>query len=1108
LIKRRRSISGKVFQESLNRSSGDLAAYKHSIKYGKNLMRACFVLASLTVLAVACQSEKPSVQTASGSEISLAGTWSFAADPENLGISESWFSRSLGSDTIELPGTTDDKKFGTPHGLQPDLEKKVLRTLARRHTYVGPAWYQKTVVIPQQWQGKTISLQLERVIWETQVWVNGQHAGMSDSLIAPHTYDLTGFLKPGPNQLTLRIDNAKKYNIGAMAHAHSLETQIMWNGVVGDVSLQAADPVHVTDLQVYPDVAAGKARTVVTIANTGRPKNMTLTLTAAAVGGKQHKVTQTKELELPEGQTSVEVDVAMGPDVQLWDEYSPVLYEMRASLGGQSAKDAQTIRFGMRQVTTDGMRLLVNGRPVFLRGTLECCIFPNSGHPPMDKAEWRRILSIAQSYGLNHLRFHSWCPPKAAFEAADELGVYLQPELPVWVNDMGKDPARDAFLEAEADRLIRNYGNHPSFLLMSIGNELEGDYAYIHSLVKRLQKEDPRHLYTSTAFSFQGQHGRWPEPVDDFFITQQTTKGWIRGQGFFNVRPPSTAFDFRQSLDGMPVPVISHEIGQYAVFPNLKEIEKYTGVNDPMNFKAIQADLQRKGLLPLAESYLMASGKLSALLYKEDIEMCMRTPGMSGFQLLDLHDFPGQGTALVGILDAFWDSKGLITPEQFRRFCNRTVPLARLDKRTFENTESFEASVEVIHYGPQDLKDAAVNWTVCDAAGAVLKRGQWKRTLPVGTSTSLGKVSFPLARVDKASKLVLKVELAGTEYQNDWEFWVYPAQQPVQENNIIIADYFDDKTQAALAAGKTVLLLPGAADLRDKETGKFTPVFWSPVHFPNQPITTGLLCDPSHPAFRHFPTEFHTNWQWWELLTQSVSVVMDAAPRDFEPVVRMVDGFTKNRRLYSLFEAKVGGGKLLFCSMDISSDLEKRIAARQLRRSLLAYISSDEFAPTQELSPAFVKGLFTESTSMRGARIKANSQQPGYEASLAIDGDPKTVWHSAWQPETPKYPHVLEIELREPMVVKGFRYLTRQDGNRNGRIAAYEFFVSTDGLKWDKPLASGTFADDDSLKTVLFDDAEAIYSDKQKVRHVRFKAVNGFNNDPFACIAELELIVE
>src|SRR5690606_25216923 len=304
--------------------------------------------------------------------------------------------------------------------------------------------------------------------------------------------------------------------------------------------------------------------------------------------------------------------------------------------------------------------IYINGQQAFFRGTLECNIFPLTGHPPMDRQGWYKVFQTAKQYGLNHIRFHSWCPPEAAFEAADELGVYLQVELPLWSLVVGEDENTCRFLEEEAIRISEAYGNHPSFCLWALGNELQGDFGWMTRLRDQLKAMDDRPLYTTTTFTFQKGHGTWPEQGDEYFITQYTDKGWVRGQGIFNTYPPNFSTDYTKAIDSLPTPLITHEIGQYAMYPNPNEIEKYTGVLDPLTIKAIRHDLQKKGLLHLAPSFTMASGKFSANLYKEEIERALKTKGISGFQLLDLHDFPGQGTALVGILDAFWDSKGLV----------------------------------------------------------------------------------------------------------------------------------------------------------------------------------------------------------------------------------------------------------------------------------------------------------------------------------------------------------------------------------------------------------------------------------------------------------------
>ncbi len=898
--------------------------------------------------------------------INLAGQWNFSGDPNDTGIQGKWYNRELDG-KIRLPGITDDINYGKPHGLKPELTKEVLQGLARKHTYIGPAWYQKKVTIPESWSEKVIELNLERVMWQSQVWIDSQKAGQADSLVAPHVYDLTDLLTPGEHVLTIRIDNSMQYSLGYYTHAYSPQTQIRWNGIIGDIYLQSLDKLYIEEAQVNSDIKNRLVNLkVTTVKASPEVINAEIIIETQSCDAKHTLKPVKTKVSIDDAKELITVDFPMGQDVQFWDEFSPSLYDLNVTVKAGQLSDTRNIRFGMRSFKAKNNKMLVNDKPTFLRGTLECCIFPNSGHPPMDKQRWLRIFNIAKSFGLNHIRFHSWCPPEAAFRAADVVGIYLQPELPNWVRDMGKKKRRDQFLVQEADRIIREYGNHPSFMMFSLGNELEGDFSFNHQLVNSLQNKDPRHLYTSTTYSYQKPHGLRPEKVDDFFITQRTEKGWVRGQGFFNEVKPNTAFDFKQSLKGINVPLISHEIGQYAVYPNLDEIEKYTGVNDPINLKAVKKDLRQKGMLELADEFLLATGRFSALLYKADIELCMRTEGISGFQLLDLHDFPGQGTALVGVLDVFWESKGIISFGQFRQFCDSTVPLARMDSRTYTNTQDFSTDIEVLHYGPETI-NSALWWKIEDHKGSVIKQGTFKPvTIPCGTNTIIGNIKADLSQVKNAAKLVLKVGINSTDFKNHWDFWVYPAQpENSVSKNIVFADSYTKAVEDALNAGKKVVIFAKAQKLENSVQGRFTPVFWSPVHFPNQPTTMSLLCNPNHSAFEKFPTEFHTNWQWWDLLVNSVSVNMDKAPEDFDPIIRMIDGFSANQRLSNLFEAKVGNGSLLFCSFDLDTNIDSRIAAKQFRNSLLDYVSSKKFEPWQELSIDLIKGLFKTNLVMK-----------------------------------------------------------------------------------------------------------------------------------------------
>lgn len=903
------------------------------------------------------------------SHISLAGEWEFALDSTDTGIKENWAEHNL-KNTIQLPGTTDDAGYGTPNKLAPAIHKPQVLHLTRKNSYVGPAWYSKEVDIPSSWKDKEIELKLERVIWQTAVWVDGKQVeGMQESLVAPHLYDLTGQLTPGKHKITIRVDNRKRYDItaGDMAHAYTNETQIMWNGIIGEIALTAKDALSIRNLQAYPDYKNKQVKIRCQINNSGTVTTGTLTADIKATTDPATQIQQ--RVTLQPGENLIDLVCPVKDDIQTWNEFSPTLYTLRASIETDPYKDSREIKFGFRDLEKKGPALLLNDRKIFLRGTLECCIFPLTGYPPMQHEGWEKVFSTAREWGLNHLRFHSWCPPKAAFEVADSLGFYLQVELPLWSTNLCNDK-RAPYLYAEADRILEEYGNHPSFCLLSLGNELQYDFEFLGSLLNHVKEKDPRHLYTTTSFTFEKGHGNWPEANDDFFITQWTKKGWVRGQGVFNTESPRFDKDYSASVEGMDVPLVTHEIGQYAVYPDLKEIEKYTGVLDPLNFKGVKEDLEKKGLADKADDYLMATGKLAALLYKEEIERAMRTPGISGFQLLDLHDFPGQGTALVGLLNAFWESKGVTEAASFRQSCAPVTPLARFSKATYTSDEPFEATIEVVNYSDKAIENAVIDWKLTDRNGQTIAQGEFPTcSLPVGENSPAGNIRCQLNQITEAKELTLSATLKGSDYTNEWKIWVYPASLTINKGDIIITDRFAT-AEKALQEGKKVLFNPPYESLKGLE-GKFVPVFWSPVHFPKQAGTMGLLLDPNHPAFAHFPTDSHTDWQWWRLTTQSKTLCIDSLYTEITPLIECVDNFANNRRLTNLFETNCLNGKLIICSMDLLREQEKNPEKRQLLYSIIEYMKSDEFNPSQQTSPATISTFLT--SGQRSLKEKTDS---------------------------------------------------------------------------------------------------------------------------------------
>jgi hypothetical protein len=477
---------------------------------------------------------------------------------------------------------------------------------------------------------------------------------------------------------------------------------------------------------------------------------------------------------------------------------------------------------------------------------------------------------------------------------------------------------------------------------------MEGDFKVMTDLISILKAADNRILYTTTSFTFQKHPDGYPQPVDDFFVTQWTDAGWVRGQFLFDNEYPRFDQDYANASAHLPVPLITHEVGQHTAYPNLRELEKYTGMFEPVYLNWIKGDVEKKGLLPIIDDYVKASGKLQTLLYKEEIERALKTPGIHGFQLLALCD---AGGSPVGVIDNFWEPKAYVDGKEFRQFCSEVVPLAWFKKAVHSNAESMVVQAGVANYY-QNLTSRKLIGELSDISGRVLQRRELVvQQIPKGTADKYGRFEFDLVKMPAPGQFRLSLRIEGTEYRNSWPIWVYPEKAAITDDQIVITASFD-AAEKALHEGKKVLLSPPSDKVKGTP-GKFVTVFWSPTHFSHwekvsEAGTMGLLIDPQHPAFSAFPTEFHSDWQWWDLCKKSETLAYDGT--DIQPLITVIDNYHRNRRLTNLFEVAVGKGKLIFSSIDLISSLDERTEARQLRHSLLQYMKSAQFDPKKSIS--------------------------------------------------------------------------------------------------------------------------------------------------------------
>lgn len=934
-------------------------------------MKQILTIAFIACL-LGCQPEKQET-------ITLAGTWQYQLDPEDVGIAEKWFNTQF-NESLLLPGSIQEQGIGenvsihTPWTGQivdsawytaPEYAKyrekgniKVPFWLNPEKHYVGVAWYQKEIDIPSAWKEKTVVLELERTHWETSLYVDGAEIGKQNGLSTPHRYELNG-LEAGKHIVTVRVDNRVNIPVGVNAHSVSDHTQSNWNGITGNLMLSAKPRTYIDDVQIYPDIADKKAN--VHIALKGKPASgkATIAMQIETVKGEAVGSPVNMDVDIQGQETTIDATIDAGDDILLWSEHHPNVYRLKTTVSFSGEQDEKITNFGFREFKKEATRFHVNGQPTFLRGTLECCIFPLTGYPAMDSKYWEKIYRTCKEFGLNHVRFHSWCPPEVAFNVADSMGIYLQVECAAWAT-VGDGGYIDQWFYEEGDRILKEYGNHPSFCMLAYGNEPGGanQVKYLSDLVAYWKKKDNRRVYTSAA--------GWPyvENADYWNAPDPRIQAWGGGlKSILNTESPKTDYDFREIIK-KDMPTVSHEIGQWCVYPNLNEIQKYTGVLKAKNFEIFKETLENNHMGDLADEFLYASGKLQTLCYKVDIEAALRTPGFAGFQLLDLHDFPGQGTALVGVLDPFWDTKGYVDGAAYSMFCNQTVPLVRFPKMVWLNNETMNVPVEFAHFGEKPIKDANIVWTVITSDNRFIGKGSFTKDLPLDNCIPVGNIDVSFDQIKEPTQLTVTVQADNPNCKNQWYIWVYPAKKQTVSNSPYIASKFDQSVINRLNKGESVLLLSPKGNVLPGKGGDiavgFSSIFWNTAWTRNQaPHTLGVLCDPAHPALASFPNQGYSDFQWWDIVSDCDAMILDDFPADFRPTVHLIDDWFKNRRLSILFEAKVGKGKLMVCSAGLNKDTQKYPAAAQFKQSLLEYMASDKFNPQQELQPELIKGLFS-----------------------------------------------------------------------------------------------------------------------------------------------------
>lgn len=1020
-------------------------------------------------------------------KIDISGKWAIGIDSLKVGINEKWQNKEF-RDSILLPGCMHMQGFGfevTPrtkwysgnlsalwqnNTIYEKFRKqgniKIYDFLQPKKQYVGVAWYKRNFELANHSKKNTITLNLERVHWESTLFINGIKVGSNLGIGTVQEYDITDFVRKGKNEIALRIDNSAVINIGRINHSLSEQTMAAWNGVLGNMSIELKEKIWIKNIRIFPDIKNRQARVELTTGNKlTKGESVFILLQATCYntpnGYAENKMAKTFTIN-PESDSVFNIIYPISDKMQLWDEFNPVLYRLNVQLRTGKILDEVSEVFGFREIKTVGRNFVLNGKAISIRGNLECGVFPVDGIPEMNVEWWKKIFKIYKESGHNMARFHSWCPPKAAFIAADEVGIYLQPEASEWVAITTK--RQESFIVGETDRMTRQYGNHPSWLFIAMGNELKCDTAIMERFIAN-QKKDSRRIVTGKV------NGRPLLESFDFYASHSIDGKRFRHHMGWPPKPetnllfhmkPNTDYDYSEAVALYPKPFIAHEVGQYCVFPDYeRELPKFTGSMRATVLDIQKDQLSERGMSGQAAIFTEATGKWQIELLKSEYEANFRTKDLAGFHSLSLQDFPGQGHAPVGIFDMFWEAKKYVHLDKFRQFCDKTVILARIPSLILQQKDTFNAFVELYNFSEKPIIGKTVNYRIADSENNTVEQGTFgKQDFENGKSNlPIGKLSLELKGLKAPLKYTLHVNIQNTDIENSWSFWVYPTEILFENGNVKVVEQFDAKTIQYLNEGQNVLWLTDQTKLKGQLPTCFGSFYWTTFGMnQGETMCNSILCDPKHPLYQFFPTEIHSNWQWWDILKYSIPMILDeykainAFPKTYTPVLQAIDSWRINRKLALLAECRFGKGKLMISSIDFKTKTNDRVASRQLYSSLLKYMNSIDFNPEYELNKETILSIYGKQENnlfKLGATIKTSNVDAKQMDKFLLDGDMKTVWSAKENGEKHNY---ITLKVETGVQIKGFSMKTPSASNE----ADYNFFISKDGIKWESVKAKIT----------------------------------------------------
>ncbi len=934
--------------------------------------------------------------------------WFFKLDPRDEGIRKEWFlDNKRFSDKICVPGAWQAQGFGgkgTNIMYQIPLEPQQVE----RWAYKGTGWYKKSFVVPKDWQGKTVWLKFGAVHPKAEVWVNEERLGTDDGGLVSFKFDISRIVCYGEeNTVTVRVyEHGRDYYYAELGGIINYPST--WSGLYRDVYLEATENIWIERMIILPDIKHKQAPVTLHIENRSSLNSNEARLRISAQSPRTRDTsTIEKTIQLKPG-SQVEELVLKIKDPFLWSPDDPHVYTVRCELVlDGKAMDVVEDRFGMRNFDVTDTQILLNGKPIYLRGYAFHLPYPLTLAPTTDKKYLRKMLLLGKSYGFNKVHVYGYPHPEY-MEVCDEVGMLLQ----VFPRTLG-DPRRQVNAE-HMKNLILQHINHPSIMVYGFGSELYSHAPDLTKLFDRLYNEtkamDPTRLIVARDGSRLHTIGYGKSDYEIIGLGSGSREGVV----YFN---PKMVQPYKR-------PFVVHEFAWWSSYPDSSLKKKYTGGMLPYFITYAEKKAKKNGLQKLLPIFVENSQNLQAIERKVCLEAIRTVPNINGFDLWMGHD---TCCGIQGLWDDFGGAKN-VSAKEFLKTNGDTVLLMEQDfsrregwvdkrycqwvtrawhfqpgnfdrddddtpwivnpafqGRTLWDGETLDTRLLISHFGPTAINKATLTWQLCFASsGRRIRSGQKViKKVPSASPKSMAQCSVKIPQLKRAEKLVLTAKLTWDNHTvtNEWNFWAFPrvhswnpdnsvrlaGSSPMAEQfsfirpwnsqqetpDLLLSSVLNEEVIRYLEGGGRVLLL--SEDLLPECHSSFHSIPWGGRSWGN----SGTVIDKKHPALKNFPHEGFCDLQFYDLVNirrqcppRTGVINLDVWPRRIDPIIRSIDSYMGAKSRGYLLEARIGKGRLLVSRLDFSKVTP---ASMFLFAELVRYSHGGEFQPKVNISPSFLR---------------------------------------------------------------------------------------------------------------------------------------------------------